>query len=280
MSDGKAIVYISQRISSSVWFTGTITAVILINALVIGLETVDQLHLAYASWFALIYQITVFIFALEAAIKLTAHHPKVWQYFSDPWNSFDFAVLVVCLIPGSGFLPILARVLRLLRVLSVIPALKVLVMVLLRSLPGMFNIVLLTLVIFYVYGVAGHHLFAEVDPAHWRSLGISLLSLFSIVTLENWTEIMYTAMDTYWWAWMFFVSLILIGSFVVVNLVIAVIIQNHQEAVEARHEDEVKELHDEEVAMQTRLFNELRELRETVSRLETQLASSKNPSTQ
>ena len=268
------LVATTKRICDSGTFVNTITAVILFNGLVIGLETVDQLEMKYGAWFSLVHQITIAIFAIEAILKLTAHHPQMWHYFKDPWNSFDFVVLVVCLIPGSGFLPILARVLRLLRVLSVIPSLKVLVVVLMRSLPGMFNIVLLTLVIFYVYGVAGHHLFAEVDPTHWRSLGISLLSLFRIVTLEDWTDIMYAAMDAYWWAWTYFVTLILIGTFVVVNLVIAVIIQNHQEAVEDRRKEEAKDLHDSEVEAQEHLLAEISELRAAVGRLEQQLSES------
>ena len=268
------LVATAKMICDSGTFVNTITAVILFNGLVIGLETVDQLEMKYGAWFSLVHQITIAIFAIEAFLKLTAHHPQMWHYFKDPWNSFDFVVLVVCLIPGSGFLPILARVLRLLRVLSVIPSLKVLVVVLMRSLPGMFNIVLLTLVIFYVYGVAGHHLFAEVDPTHWRSLGISLLSLFRIVTLEDWTDIMYAAMDEYWWAWTYFVTLILIGTFVVVNLVIAVIIQNHQEAVEDRRKEEAKDLHDSEVEAQEHLLAEISELRAAVGRLEQQLSES------
>ena len=107
-----------------------------------------------------------------------------------------------------------------------------------RSIPSMFNVVALMSIIFYVYAIAGYHLFHESDPTHWRSLGISLLSLFRIVTLEDWTDIMYIAMDTYWWAWLYFVSFVIVGTFVIVNLFIAVVINNLDEA----KEEQAKEL--------------------------------------
>ena len=85
-------------------------------------------------------------------------------------------------------------------------------------------------IIFYVYGVAGYHLFHDVDPTHWRNLGISLLSLFRVVTLEDWTDIMYAAMAVKPWAWVYFVSFVVIGTFVVINLFIAVVLNNLDEA--------------------------------------------------
>ena len=263
----------AQQIAGSSWFVNGITTVILVNGVVIGMETVDDLHAAFGFWFYLFNQIAVGIFVVEAIIKIVAHHPRMHDYFKDGWNVFDFIVVVLCLIPGSGFIPMLARVLRLLRVLSVIPSLRVLVTVLVRSLPGMLNIVALTIVIFYVYGVAGHYLFADVDPTHWRSLGISLLSLFRIVTLEDWTDIMYAAMEAYWWAWMYFVSLVLVGTFVVFNLIIAVVISNHDRATQAEmHEKYVKlraELGDQ--SRSEALLLEIHEMREALNRLEHQV---------
>lgn len=269
------IVQLAQRIADSKWFLNGITAVILLNGVVIGLETVDALNDAYGFWFLLFNQVAIGIFVVEAIIKIVAHHPRMHEYFKDGWNVFDFIVVVLCLIPSSGHLPMLARVLRLLRVLSVVPSLKVLVTVLVRSLPGMFNIVLLTVVIFYVYGVAGHYLFAENDPTHWRSLGISLLSLFRIVTLEDWTDIMYAAMEAYWWAWMYFVSLVLVGTFVVFNLIIAVVISNHDRATQENLHDRYEQLRDslDEASQNEILLMEIQQMREALDRLENQVGT-------
>ncbi len=274
------IVHLAKQIADSSWFLNAITTVILVNGVVIGFETVDTINDAFGFWFHLFNQIAVGIFVVEAIIKIVAHHPRMQDYFKDGWNVFDFIVVVLCLIPGSGYIPMLARVLRLLRVLSVIPSLRVLVTVLVRSLPGMLNIVALTVVIFYVYGVAGHYLFAEVDPTHWRSLGISLLSLFRIVTLEDWTDIMYAAMTAYWWAWMYFVSLVLVGTFVVFNLIIAVVISNHDRATQEGLHEQYEKLR-ENLGEQSRtdaLLLEIHEIREALNRLESQVGAEKSTS--
>ena len=118
--------------------------------------------------------------------------------------------------------------------MSVLPELRLIVATLIRSVPGMFNVLALMSIVFYVYGVAGYHLFRDVDPTHWRTLGISLLSLFRIVTLEDWTDIMYAALDHHWWAWAYFVSFVVVGTFVVINLFIAVVINSLDEAKQDR----------------------------------------------
>ena len=255
----------ARRITEHPVFRGGITAVILLNGAVIGLETSKLLSSEFAEWFTLMHQVVLVIFVMEAIIKLTAEYPKVQNYFKDGWNVFDFTIVVFCLIPATGQLAMVARVLRVMRILSVIPDLRVLVSVLVRSLPSMFNIVLLTMLIFYVYGILGHYLFADIDPTHWRTLGISLLSFFRIVTLEDWTDIMYAALEHYWWSWVFFVSLVLVGTFVVFNLIIAVVIQNHDEATREKLRDI------QEVPSREELMHELRNARDALERLEKRL---------
>ena len=91
-------------------------------------------------------------------------------------------------------------------------------------------------IIFYIYAVAGYHLFHEHDPTHWSTLGLSLLTLFRVVTLEDWTDVMYKAMEMHPWMWMYFVSFVIIGTFVVINLFIAVVLNNLEEAKQERLE--------------------------------------------
>lgn len=255
----------SRRIAAHNAFKSSITAIILLNAVVIGLETSKFLSDSFGTWFSTMHLVVLVIFVVEAIIKMAAEYPKVQNYFKDGWNVFDFTIVIFCLIPATGQLAMVARVLRVMRVLSVIPDLRVLVSVLVRSLPSMFNIVLLTLLIFYVYGILGHYLFADIDPTHWRTLGISLLSLFRIVTLEDWTDIMYAALEHYWWSWAFFVSLVLVGTFVVFNLIIAVVIQNHDEATR----EKLRKLSD--VPSREELMEELRNARDALERLEKRL---------
>ena len=233
----RGLVHGLRCFTQSAWFQHGITGVIILNAVVIGLDTSRALNAAYGAAFELANQIFLVIFVIEAGLKIAAQYPTPWRYFKDGWNLFDFSIVVVSLAPATGQLATLARLARLMRVLrliSALPELRLIVSTLIRSIPSMANVLLLASIIFYVYGVAGHHLFHEVDPNHWRDLGISLLSLFRIVTLEDWTDIMYIAMATLPWAWVYFVSFVVITTFVVINLFIAVVINNLDEAKQER----------------------------------------------
>ena len=263
-----SVVERAQRIVASPWFNHGITGVILLNAAVIGLDTSDAAASRFGEGLGAANQVFLGIFVIEALIKMAAHYPRIERYFRDGWNVFDFAIIVVSLLPSTGELATLARLARLLRVLrlvSALPELRLIVTTLIRSIPSMFNVMALLSIIFYVYAVAGYHLFHEVDPTHWRNLGIALLSLFRIVTLEDWTDIMYAAMEAHWWAWAYFVSFVVMGTFVVVNLFIAVVLNNLDEAkqerlAELRSEPSYKEI-----------VAELERTRTTLARLEQRL---------
>lgn len=223
----------AKNIVERAWFTHGITIVIVMNAITIGLDTSPTLAAEYSQAFSWANRGFLAIFIVEALVKMAALAPGSHRYFKDGWNVFDFLIIVVSLIPATGQLATLARLARLLRVLrlvSALPELRLIVATLVRSIPSMAHVIALMSIIFYVYGVAGYHLFNEVDPTHWRNLGISLLSLFRIVTLEDWTDIMYAAMEANSWAWIYFVSFVILGTFVVVNLFIAVVINNLDEA--------------------------------------------------
>ena len=258
----------AQRIVASPWFNHGITGIILLNAAVIGLDTWDAATNRFGEGLHTANQVFLGIFVIEALIKMAAHYPRIERYFRDGWNVFDFTIIVVSLLPSTGELATVARLARLLRVLrlvSALPELRLIVTTLIRSIPSMFNVIALLSIIFYVYAVAGYHLFHEADPTHWRNLGIALLSLFRIVTLEDWTDIMYAAMEAHWWAWAYFVSFVVMGTFVVVNLFIAVVLNNLDEAkqerlAELRSEPSYKEI-----------VAELERTRTTLARLEQRL---------
>ena len=265
------LVALAQRIAASGWFTHGITAIILINAGVIGLDTWEPVAGPYGDVLHTANQIFLGIFVVEAIVKMLALYPRMQRYFLDGWNVFDFSIIVISLLPSTGELATVARLARLMRVLrlvSTLPELRLIVTTLIRSIPSMFNVMALLSIIFYVYAVAGYHLFHEVDPTHWRNLGISLLSLFRIVTLEDWTDIMYAAMETYWWAWMYFVSFVVVGTFVVINLFIAVVLNNLDEAKQER----LLEL--QSTPSHKEIVSELTRTREALARLEQRLGKS------
>ena len=231
----------AQRVTNHAFFELFIIAIILINAVVLGLETSTDIVALYGDWLLLSSDIILGLFILEALLKMTALAPKINLYFKDGWNIFDFSVIVLSLLPATGELAMVARLARLLRVMrliSTIPELRLIVSTLIRSLPGMSHVIMLMGVIFYMYAVAGYHLFATHDPQHWGTLGLSLLTLFRVVTLEDWTDLMYTAMEMSSYSWIYFVSFVVMGTFVIINLFIAVVLNNLDEA----KQEQLKEL--------------------------------------
>ncbi len=245
-----------------------IVGLILLNGLILGLETSPTYQERYGELFVLLSNIILGAFIVEALMKMTALAPQVGRYFRDGWNVFDFTVIVLSLLPATGEMAMVARLARLLRVMrliSAVPELRLIVATLVRSIPSMANVLLLMGVIFYIYAVAGYHLFHEHDPRHWDNLGLSLLTLFRVVTLEDWTDVMYTAMELHPWMWMYFVSFVVVGTFVVVNLFIAVVLNNLEEAKLER----LQEL--EEPASKEEILRELRTTQDALARLHARL---------
>ena len=267
-ASGASFVGVAQRVAAAAWFHWGVVGVIGVNALVIGLDTSAFLAERYGAWFKAANQLFLGIFVVEAVVKLIAQWPRPQRYFKDGWNVFDFAIIVVSLLPSTGELATLARLARLLRVLrlvSALPELRLIVTTLVRSIPSMLNVVCLMSVIFYIYAVAGYHLFHDIDPTHWRTLGIAALTLFRVVTLEDWTDVMYAAMAHHWWAWAYFVSFVVVGTFVVVNLFIAVVLNNLDEAKTQRLNELMTPPSREE------LLRELLETQASLKRLEDRL---------
>ncbi|MCY4615914.1 MAG: ion transporter [Chloroflexi bacterium] len=259
---------LAGRITGSRPFEYFIIALILGNGAVLGLETVERIGDEFLTWFEVAHTVTLAIFIVEAALKMLALAPQSQRYFRDGWNIFDFSIIVLSLIPAVGPFAVVARMARLMRVLrlvSAMPELRLIVSTLVRSIPGMLHIVAVMSVLTYIYAILGFHFFHEHDPEHWRNLGISLLSLFRVVTLEDWTDIMYVAMDLHPLAWVYFLSFVVLGSFVTINLFIAVVINNLDEAKQERlRQLETATTADEVIA-------ELRAARESLNRLERRL---------
>ena len=233
----------AQRIVDARWFEPWMIGLILFNGVLIGLETSKDFVETYDGWLHLGNDIILAIFIIEVVLKLAAVAPRFSLYFGNGWNLFDFSIVVLSLIPATGEFALVARLVRVLRVLRLVsaaPQLRLIVATLVRSIPSMGHVIMLMSIIFYIYAVTGFHLFHEHDAEHWGTLGAALLTLFQMVTLEGWVDVMDTAMEAYPWSWIYFVSFVLIGTFVMLNLFIAVVINN----LEASKTAELEELRD------------------------------------
>jgi voltage-gated sodium channel len=222
---------LALRLTRQPWFERTVLALIVGNALLMGLETSP----AAANWLGpalpSLHAAVQALFVAEIALRVAAARPGPAAFLRDGWNLFDSAVVAASLLLVAGpFATVarLARVLRVARLVSVAPELRLIVTTMLRSIPSLGHVVALLSVLLYVYGVLGVHLFRDEDPAHWGSLGTALLSLFQILTLEGWVEMQREVVDTLPWAWAYFASYVVLAVCVVINLFIAVVINNLQ----------------------------------------------------
>ena len=262
------LVKISAGLVNSNWFEYFIIGVIIVNGALLGLETSAFIADTYGHWLELGNQVALGIFIVEAILKMVALWPRMQDYFRDGWNIFDFMVIVFALIPATGQFAMIARLARLLRVVRLISAirdLRLIVAALVRSIPSVGHVIMLMSVVVYIYAIMGFHLFHAHDPEHWGSLAISLLTLFNIITLDGWTNVMDTAMRKHPFAWIYFVSFVVVGTFVVINLFIAIIINSLDETKRGNLQEGL-----EPVSRQD-LVRELRATQETLKRLEERL---------
>ena len=207
-----------------------IIAVIIFNAVVLGLETSKPVMDRFGTFVTLLDRFCLAIFVLELVAKLVAYRGR---FFRDGWNVFDFIIVALSLAPGSQTLSVLRalRILRVLRVISVAPRLRRVVEGFVMALPGMGSVFLLMAIIFYIGSVMATKLFAGSFPEWFGTLGASAYSLFQIMTLESWSMgIVRPVMESFPYAWAFFVPFIMVTTFAVVNLLVGLIVNSMQDA--------------------------------------------------
>jgi voltage-gated sodium channel len=264
-----------RRIADSQRFQGFIFGVIVLNAITLGLETYDFSD-GVESTLAVLDEVFLGIFVIELVIRIAAYGRRPQDFFKEGWNVFDFVVIGLAFAPGlreNVTLLRLARLLRVVRLVSVMPDLRILVRALARSLPPITSLVMLTVLLMYIYGMVGWILFHEEDPEQWGNIGQSLLSLFQILTLENWPQYLERGQEIHPASWVFFVSYVLIASFLVINILIAIIINSMEEVHDAEREEE-RRRRGEELASGSdgTVAERLEEVRSSLDRLEAQLA--------
>ena len=238
-------------------------AFILVNAVILGLETSSDIMAAVGPFLIALDKVILAVFVVELAIRLFVHR---LAFFKDGWNVFDFIVVGIALVPASGPFAVLRslRVLRVLRVLTFVPSMKKIVGALIKSLNGMLSIAMVLGLVYYVAAVMVTKLFGEAFPEWFGSLGASLYTLFQVMTLESWSMgIARPVMEAFPYAWAFFIPFILIATFTMLNLFIAVIVN----AVQTMHDDEHKDEMDEEKAIQKQLMEQMQQLQQELQAL-------------
>ncbi len=251
------------RIAEDPNFQRMIIALIVFNAITLGLETSQTATQTVGSLLYVLDRSILAVFVIEIAIRLGAYG---WRFFRDAWSVFDFLVVGIALLPATDTFSVLRalRVLRVLRLLSAVPRMRRVVEALLYSLPGLGSVVSILLLLFYVAGVIATKLFGAEFPDWFGTLPRSVYSLFQIMTLESWSMgIVRPVMNVYPYAWAFFVPFILLATFTMLNLFIAVVVNAMQSSYHKLEAEEAKTAHEERETM----LAELRALRVEVGEL-------------
>jgi len=245
-----------------------ITVLIIINALILGLETSDRAAQAFGPILNILDHIILGVFVVEIATRMAVFRLR---FFRDPWSIFDFIVVGIALVPATESFSVLRalRVLRVLRLLTTMPSLRRVVGGLIAALPGMGSIIMLLAVLYYVFSVMATKLFGAAFPEWFGTIGASAYSLFQIMTLESWSMgIVRPVMEKFPYAWAFFVPYIIVTTFAALNLFIGVVVNAMQAEHTKAAEDQREMLHDETAS----LGDEIKAMRSEIAKLRTEIA--------
>jgi voltage-gated sodium channel len=223
------------RLVESPVFVALVLAVILANAVVLGMQTYPRLEREHGDMLNLLNEIFLAFFVVELSLRIGAYGRRPQDFFRSGWNVFDFVVIGFAFVPGvreSSTLLRLARLLRVVRVVRILPDLRVLVTAVVRSLPPLGSMLLLTTLMIFVYGMLGWLLFADDLPQDWGNVGEAMLSLFVMLTLEDFPRYMERAMEVHPWSWIYFVTFVLVTAFIVINVLIGIVLTSMEEARE------------------------------------------------
>jgi voltage-gated sodium channel len=248
-----------------------LAGLIILNALVLGLETSQSIMARHGWWLDPLDHILLGIFVVEVIVRLIVTGRS---FFRDPWNVFDFIVITLSLMPQTGPLSVLRalRILRVLRLVSAVPTLRRVVGGLIQSMPGIGAIAFLLTLVYYCFAVMATNMFADAAPEYFGTMGRSAYTLFTIMTLEGWNEVANKVMEKHPYAWLFFIPYILTTTFTVLNLFIAIIVTAMQNEADKIREAEEKEHREEQEAIENLSIKEstvLKELRELRAELRT-----------
>jgi voltage-gated sodium channel len=253
-----------------------IITLILVNAVLLGLETSPAAMAAAGQFIIGLDRAILTAFVAEIALRLFVHRATFWR---DPWSVFDFLVVAIALVPASGPFAVLRalRVLRVLRLLTMVPSMRRVVGALLAAIPGLGSIALVLLIIYYVFAVIATNLFAANHPEWFGSIGRSLYTLFQIMTLESWSMgIARPVMEDSPYAWIFFVLFILVATFTMLNLFIAIIVNAMQSYSDEERSVATQASDQARAHIEAEMHAEFRAMREEMRKLRVELSHLRN----
>jgi voltage-gated sodium channel len=262
------------RIVDSPAFAALVLAVIVANAVVLGLQTYDDVVDEYGDLLDLMNDVFLVFFVGELVLRIGSYGRQPQNFFRDPWNVFDFVIIAAAFVPGlrsNSTLLRLARLLRVVRVVRLLPELRVLMLAIVRSLPPLFSMAVLTTVILFVYGMVGWLLFGDEDPDRWGDIGEAMLTLFVMLTLENFPATLERGMEIEPLSIIYFVTFVLVAALIVLNVLIGVVLHSMEEARVIHAREELRERGVEPTEEEAELEVRIAAIREALDALERDL---------
>jgi voltage-gated sodium channel len=255
------------RLRHDKYFEALIILVIVLSALLVGVKTYElPNHVEQALSIADI-GISVF-FLCELTIRFLGDENRL-RFFHNGWNVFDTLIVVVSLIPiQDGDLVLIGRLIRVFRVLrmvSIVPELRMLINSLLKALPQLGYVALMMFIIFYIYAGFGATFFAKVNPDLWGNIAISMLTLFRVMTFEDWTDVMYETMVVYPWSWAYYLSFIFLSAFAFLNMIIGIVVGTINDEQQAARDVDTSSLKPVDAQW---LARELHDIKQQLKRLD------------
>lgn len=258
------------------WFDPAMLLVIVANAIALGLETYPSIDRAIGRELHLANDVILGVFVVELALRLAAHADRPAAFWRSGWNVFDFVVVAASFVPGvreNATLLRLARLLRIVRAVRLLPDLRVLTVAVARSIPGVASLAAITLLLVYVYGMVGWVVFRAHDPENFANVGQAMVTMFVLLTLENLPDYIARGQELSDWTLVFYVSYVMVASFLIFNLFIGIVINSMEEARAMELHRAERELLDQDGRNDQRahavvLEERLRALRAAVSELE------------
>ncbi|MFT4719692.1 MAG: voltage-gated sodium channel [Candidatus Azotimanducaceae bacterium] len=241
-----------QALVTNKFFEAFIIGIIIASALMIGVKTYTLPNWGYQLMVILDWVITI-IFMIEITMRFLGTNPHR-SFFKSGWNIFDVLIVTISLVPidnaDMALIARLVRVFRVLRMISIIPELRMLLNSLILALPRLGYVTVLMFIIFYIYAAVGSLIFAEINPVLWGDIAVAMLTLFRVMTFEDWTDVMYETMEVYPFSWIFYITFIFLTAFAFLNMVIGIVVnvleEEQQRELEADPEHiSIKQLHQE-----------------------------------
>ncbi|MFF0221538.1 ion transporter [Streptomyces sp. NPDC004629] len=229
-----------RAVTEARWFALTVFTVILANAALLGVETYTGLVADWQHWLRLAEHACLAVFTVEILLRLAAHADRPREFWKDPWNLFDLAVVLCAFLPVVRENTTVLRLLRLARVLRTarfLPQLRIVLVAVARSLPGTLSFLLVGALLLYVYAMVGWVFFGGSDPEHYGSVGRAVLSLFLLMTLDGIGDAVRAGLEVSRWSLLYYASYVLLASFVLVNVLIGVVLTSLEEARELERDE-------------------------------------------